>query len=116
MKKNQLLNLLNAVKINGGATLKSDGSFLLVDAGYMVSLSGYEKKIALSELNIQMINEYLLIAKKLKAYARLWIDNNILYLDISIKILNKQQAIYTAKKNKQKAIFDLLNKESIYIN
>lgn len=116
MKKNQLLNLLEAVKINGGATLKSDGSFLLVDAGYMVSLSGYEKKIALNDLNIQMINDYLLIAKKLKAYAGLWIDNNILYLDISIKILNKQQAINTGRKNKQKAIFDLFNKESIYLD
>lgn len=44
MKKDQFKKLLLDVRMSGGATLKPNGDHLSINAGYMVSLSGYEKK------------------------------------------------------------------------
>lgn len=115
MKKDQFKKLLKAVEMSGGATLKPNGDHLSINAGYMVSLSGYEKKISLDNLALNELNKYLLLAKKQKAYCGLWIENNCLYLDISIRVENLQLAKSLAIKNKQLAIFDLARLETIYI-
>lgn len=116
MKKNQLEKLLLDVAMSGGATLKPNGDHLSLNSGYMVSLYGYEKKLNLDSLTVNDVNNYLLLAKKLKAYCGLWIDNNILYLDISIRVNDLKLAKSLGLKNKQLAIFDLKNLESIYLD
>ena len=68
MKKNQLKKLLLDVAMSGGATLKPNGDHLSLNSGYMVSLYGYEKKLSLDSLTVNDVNNYLLLAKKLKAY------------------------------------------------
>ena len=114
MKKNQFKTLLDYVRMNGGATLKSNGDHLAFNSGYMVSLAGYEKKLKIDSLALNEINKYLSLAKKLKGYCGLWIDNNILYLDISIKVNNLQLAKSLAIKNNQIAIYDLATATTIY--
>ena len=115
MKKNQFKTLLEYVRINGGATLKSNGDHLALNAGYMVSLDGYEKQLKIDGLALNELNKYLLLVKKLKAYCGLWIDNGVLFLDISIRVNDLKLAKSLAIKNKQLAIYDLATATTIYI-
>jgi len=114
MNNNELLKLIEK---NGGATLDKNGNALNKKSGYMVSLDGYELKIEKIELfTQQLIKKYLKIAKKLKAYFGMWIDNNILYLDISIWTASLDYAKKTGLKNNQLAIYDIKNEKSIYLH
>lgn len=115
MNNKQLKQLKNYVVKNGGATLKNDGSFTDLDSGYMVSLKNTELKIALSDLKLKDLNTYLKLAKNKNSYGGLWLDNNILYLDLSINIINKNEALKVAKNNSQLAIYDLANQATIYL-
>lgn len=115
MNQNQLKSLKDYIAINGGATLAPDGSMTALSAGYMVSLQGHEKKTTLKKLSLKEINSYLNTARKLNAFAGLWLDGDVLYIDISIRILHRMQAIAAGIKNKQLAIYDLKENQSIYI-
>lgn len=115
MKKNQFKTLLEYIRMSGGATLKSNGDHLSLNTGYMVSLAGYEKQLKIDSLALNEVNKYLLLAKKLKAYCGLWIDNGVLFLDISIRVNDLKLAKSLAIKNKQLAIYDLATATTIYI-
>ena len=84
MNKKQLKDLVIYLTENGGATLNANGKIMNLTCGYCVSLDGYESKTSLESINLQVINDHLQLAKKLKAYCGLWIDNNQLYIDISM--------------------------------
>ena len=121
MKKNELKNLIQKITLKGGLTLKSNEKELDALSGFMVSLAGYESKLSLDNVSIEIVNDYLQKARKMtknikhNVYVGFWIDNNILYLDLSIKIDNKQLALSVARKNNQIAIFDLENQISLYL-
>lgn len=104
--KNELLK-------NGGLTLKGDLTGANNTSGYYVSLIGYEKIIQLEELE-ETIQEY---QKKLlkNEFIGLWIDDNKIYIDISKHYTDKKRAIESGIKNKQIAIYDILNNNSIYL-
>lgn len=110
IKKNILLN-------EGGTLVPGSFKNLNKQDGYMVALAGYEKIINIDDLSIQTIKEYNQLAINNGGYIGFWIDKNtnLLYLDISLYINNKYRALATARKNKQLAIFDLKNKDSIYL-
>lgn len=116
MNKKQLNIIKNYIEINGGATLDNRLNFTALKYGYMVSLQGYELKTTLKNLSNKMIKKYQKIATEKNAFIGFWMDGGALYLDISINILNKMQAIATGRKNKQLAIYDLKENQSIYIN
>ena len=109
------MNLKEILK-NGGATLTKELKALEKNNGYMVSLLGYEKTFTFDQLEDleQNIKGY---QKQLKnnEYIGLWIDNNIIYLDISKHYIKKEKAKKAGVKNKQLAIFDLKEKKSIYL-
>ena len=104
---------------NGGATLDTNYNNFNSSIGYMVSLDGYEAKIDIN--NIEAIKKEIEtkkeIAKKFKgAYVGLWVENRLLYVDISKHIKNYNRALEVARNNKQLAIYDLKNDKSIYLN
>ena len=110
---------LNAIKTTlfyrGGLTLNCDLSGATFNGGYVVSLNGFEYVTKVSKLNKRLLNLYSNIAQRLGGFVGLWIDNNKLYLDISIHIKDKQQALYKGLKEKQKAIYSVSDNETIYI-
>ena len=122
MKKNELKTIISYIKENGGVTLKSNETLLNANVGYMVSLAGYEKQLSLDNVSIEIVNDYIQKARKMtknikhNVYVGFWMDGNILYLDLSIKIESRQLALSLARKNNQLAIFDLQSKTSIYLN
>ena len=107
--------LLQAITANGGATLTSDLKEATLKSGYMVSLEDHELKTSIELLDSSLLKEYQTIAKGNNAYIGFWLDNDDLYVDISINIDNINEAIKTAKANKQLAIYNCSKGETIYV-
>ncbi len=108
--------LINEIIKNGGATLTSTLENADLKSGYMVSEVGAEKVFNLDE--VEAIEKTLIeYAEKITSnqFVGAWVDNNKLYIDISRHYKSKKQALRVGADNKQLAIFDIANAESIYI-
>jgi hypothetical protein len=102
---------------NGGFSLNKDGKVPVT--GYMISCKDLYK-ITLSDLTPDKLDNAILEASKINGFIGGWLDvnsddKNNFYLDISINIKDKDEAIELAKKNNQLAIFDIATGESIYL-
>lgn len=103
---------------NKGETLNKELKKADINGGFMVSLEGTETQTRGDDYRaiIKAIEEKQEIIKnKDNLYIGLWLDNNIMYIDISININDKVEALEFAKYNKQLAIFDIINNDSIYL-
>lgn len=103
---------------NKGETLTKELKKADINGGFMVSLEGAEVQKNINDINgiKKTIEEKQEIIKnKNNMYIGLWLDNNIMYIDISINIQDKTEALEFAKYNKQLAIYDLENNNSIYL-
>lgn len=103
---------------NGGATLTKELKQAELVNGFMVSLEGAESQVQGDNYNaiIKAIEEKQeLIKDSSDLYIGLWLDSGIMYIDISINILDRAEALEFAKYNKQLAIYDLVNNDSIYL-
>ena len=100
---------------NGGSSINLEGHS--PSKGFMVSTFGNEKKVSLKNFNKKVIKNYIKKHKKeIKGnFIGTWIDDDVVYLDISKKEKSKNKAINIAIKNNQLAIFNLNDFESIYL-
>lgn len=110
-----MVNVKEIIK-QGGATLTSDLEVANINGGYMVSILGYEKKFDCKDA--ENINNYILelkakIENKEGYYIGLWVFKNELYVDLSINIIDKVDALEFGRKNKQIAIYEVLTGENI---
>lgn len=111
------LDLFQKLKENKGLTVTKDLREF-TRSGYAVALPDKETKILESDLDLSkftsLLNDY---SKQLADNQNigLWIDQNIVYFDISEVIADKDQALKIAKERKQLAIFDFNSLESIYL-
>lgn len=102
---------------NGGFSLNKDGENPAT--GYMISCKDLYK-INLSDLTPDKLDNAIKEATEISGYIGGWLDvnsddKNNFYLDISINVKDKDEAIELAKKNNQLAIFDIATGESIYL-
>lgn len=103
---------------NKGETLTKELKKAELKRGYMVSLEGTETQTKGDDYQaiIKAIEEKQAIIKdKNNMHIGLWLDSNIMYIDISINIIDKVEALEFGKYNKQLAIYDLKNNDSIYL-
>jgi len=112
--------ILNHVKQHGGITLNHELDEKVFRKGYMVSMRHYETKLNLDEIGKEnlwsVIKGYNEFSKRLiGSYVGLWVDEAILYLDISLHIYDKEAALDLAKKHEQIAIYGFEEKESIAV-
>lgn len=101
-----------------GATLTSELKQAKLTRGYMVSLEGAESQVKGDDYQaiIKAIEEKQTIIKdKDNLYIGLWLDNDTMFVDVSINIIDKVDALEFGKKNKQLAIYDIENNDSIYL-
>lgn len=103
---------------NKGATLDKDYNGFKSENGFMVSLKGEEVKVNKNDIEnikkeVEKKREFIKDKKGL--FIGLWLEDDILYIDVSIHIVNYLRALEVARKNEQKAIFDLEKKDSIYL-
>lgn len=103
---------------NKGETLTKELKKADINGGFMVSLEGAEVQKNINDINgiKKAIEEKQEIIKnKNNMYIGLWLDSGIMYIDISINIQDKTEALEFAKYNKQLAIYDIINNDSIYL-
>ena len=117
MRKNNID--IKKIIIEGGATLNKYGKDFVSNKGFMVSIKGQEVKVDKNDIQgikkeIEKKREFIKDKKGL--YIGLWLDSDIMFIDVSIHILDYNEALEVARDNDQKAIFDLKNKTSIYLN
>lgn len=103
---------------NEGATLDYNYNDFKSDRGYMVSLKGQEVKVNKNDIEnikkeIEKKREF--IGNKKGLYIGLWLEDEIMYVDVSIHIIDYVKALEVARKNDQKAIYDLKNNDNIYL-
>nr|DAW49860.1 MAG TPA: hypothetical protein [Caudoviricetes sp.] len=109
--------LKQMVKDNGGFSINPLGE--CPKTGYMVSVRDLYK-INLDIIDQDDVNFASDIAKEVNGYIGGWLDTQSdspfnFYMDISINIQNKEQALKIARENNQLAIFDVVNCETIYL-
>jgi hypothetical protein len=115
------MNYANLLKSNGGFSLDKDNN--APTSGYMVSLEGLEFIVdKFSDLSEDFVNK---VCERYRPQAQLrseyvyfgaWVDDNKLYLDLSMNIQDREVAIAYGHANHQKAIYDVNNGESIYLD
>lgn len=112
--------LKNEIIKNNGGTYNASLKNANLTSGFMVSITGYE--YITQDINdaIKKMVEYSDIIKDKKGYfVGAWVDvedQNKIYIDISIKLERRKDAILKAKANKQKAYFDVKNLTSVYLD
>ena len=115
MKNEKIIEIIN----NGGATLDGNYNNFNSDKGYMVSIKGQETQVNKNDIQgikreIEKKREF--IKNKKGLYIGLWLEDDILYIDVSIYIIDYLKALEVGRNNDQKAIFDLNKKDSIYLH
>lgn len=115
MENKKIIEIIN----NGGATLDCNYNDFKSDNGYMVSIKGQEIQVNVSNLEDikkEVENKRDFIQDKKGLFIGLWVDSDIMFIDVSIHIIDYLKALEVARNNEQLAIFDLKNKDSIYLN
>lgn len=104
---------------NKGATLDKNYNNFNSDNGFMVSIKGQEVKVNkndIEEIKKEIEKKRGFIGNKKGLFIGLWLENDVLFIDVSIHIVNYLEALEVARNNEQLAIFDLKKKDSIYLN
>lgn len=110
--------LVKEIIKNGRTTLTKDLEKAELKKGFIVSLEGTESQVKKNDYKaiIKAIEEKRDVIKdNSELYIGLWLDNDIMYIDVSININYKVEALEFAKKNKQLAIYDLEEDKSLYL-
>lgn len=109
--------IIEEIKENNGGTYNKELKSINASQGFIVSLQGYEKKCKTEQEIEKAIIENMEIVRGLdNAYLGAWIDEGIVYIDISVLVENKEDALELGKVNNQLAIYDIENNDSIYLS
>ena len=108
--------LINYIKENGGATLDGKGQHVQLKKGFVVSLHGMEYTTMDEEEVINKVEQYKkLVADNVGLYVGLWLEGNLYYIDISIIVDDKIEALEIGKANKQKSVYNIEDNSYLYI-
>ena len=104
---------------NGGATLDKNYNDFSSNVGFMVSIKGQEVKVNkndIEEIKKEIEKKRDFIKDKRGLYIGLWLEDDILFVDVSVHIVDYLEALEVGRNNDQKAIYDLKKNESVYLN
>lgn len=114
-----LIQFFNAVTTNGGASYNITTGEYNPANGYFVSLPNNEIQIPLKDFHENHLKRYIRDNNELLStnynFLGGWIDNGIVYLDISQQFDDKRFALTLAVNSGQLAIYDANAKECIYL-
>ena len=112
MKLKTLKNIIE----NGGATLNKNGKAVNFKKGYQVSKKDcYKLDITNTAEILEAVNN-LLNSIDSKEFCGLWVEDDQIYIDISIKIDSLQKALTFGRAYNQISIFNWNTKKCIYCN
>lgn len=114
MESNKIMEIIE----NKGATLDQNYNNFNSDKGFMVSIKGQEVKVNKNDIKgiqreIEKKRDFIKDKKGL--FIGLWLDDDVIYVDVSIHVIDYLEALEVARNNEQLAIFDLKNNDSIYL-
>ena len=98
--------ILKDIITNGGGNLK-DWKKVSYSSGYMVAI----KKGAI--IDVKDIQSIIKFIDSVNGSCGLWVNNGFMYIDISINIPEKEEALKLASELKELAIFDCKNLKDI---
>ncbi len=102
---------------NQGCSINLDGRE--PESGFMVSYQNTEKRVKLFDFSAMHIESFIRAnlgsLHQRGNFIGTWIDNDIVFIDISFNVPDRQLAITLARKFGQIAIFDVNEKKSIYL-
>ena len=101
--KNITLATINSIKRNGGATINKYGNRVTMKSGYQVSKRDLYI-IPVAELDKLIIKEAMKLLTSRGEYLGVWIDNGNAYIDISIRIATKHNAMAMGRELNQFSI------------
>ena len=126
MKSSKVEKLVNLKVVSNKIYLdtmkNSGGSFSIknqvADKGYMVAFKNL-LEIPVKDFNRELIEKLIAdnykVLNKNNVYFGTWIDNDIVYIDLSKNYKYKNACVKFAKQLKELAIFDLNTFTSIYL-
>ena len=114
------MNYANLIRTNHGFSLSQDNR--APQRGYMVSLKGSEAVFYdIDETSDDRLNELCRVYRNTidwrgGIYFGAWLDDNRLYLDVSLNIQDQDVAIAFGRANEQQAIWSIGDKASIILD
>ena len=121
MNKTTAEKILTQFKTKGRHNFNTKGRGLQPSKiGFIVSQDRGVKVIdkPLAHLDFEAIEQDLkALIKRVRTteFIGLWLDNGIIYIDISRVIQSKENALKLAKEQNQRAIFDIKNNKVIFV-
>ena len=103
------LDFFEAIILNNGATFNVITNELNPNKGYFVSIPKYEQRIEVVNFSIQHVKDFINYNSDVlneHNFVGSWIDNGIVYLDVTQQFQDKRQAITIGYCRGQQAIFD----------
>ena len=89
--------MLNTILSNGGATINNNGKLVTLKSGYQISKQ--DVLICDAEaLTEQMLLDILAMGLKRGEYCGVWIDEGKAYVDISVRVATKREALAMGKQ------------------
>jgi hypothetical protein len=102
---------------NGGGTFNLDLSEAHHIDGYYSSVYGYEQTVSEEDFGESTLNAYLDMVEGHSDYLLgTWVDEGLVYLDLTKHIPDKHTAIEFGLYNRQKAIWDIAGKKAIELD
>lgn len=114
----KIKKIVNYTLKNGGCSFNSKLEILEDLKGYTISIQKYEYKTTIKnidEIEKNIKNKIEIVKNKKNYIIGTWIDDGILYIDVNKIEKNYTRAVEFGKSQKQLAIFDNINKKSIYL-
>ena len=102
MKKITLATI-KSIKRNGGATINKYGERVSMKSGYQVSKQDLYI-IPVDELDKLVIKEAMKLLLKRGDYLGVWIDDGKAYIDISVRIATKKEAMKRGRELNQLSV------------
>lgn len=115
---NKINKIIDYTIKNGGCSFSSKLEILEDLKGYTISIAKYEYKTTIKnvdEIEKNILKKIEIVGNRKNYIIGTWIDNGILYIDINKIEMNYTRAVEFGKSQKQLAIFDNINKKSIYL-
>lgn len=113
--KNLNNDMVKHIMKNGGATFTSTLEHANLKKGYMVSLPDHEQVVSLETAHTTDLDKFTSLAKSLNGFVGTWLSKGKVYLDISVNILDLEEALRLGKEWKQLAIYDIVNDTTIEV-
>jgi len=114
-----LSTLFSELSLTGGFSYNVTTGESNPTTGYMVSLRDCEQQFYFDDFENKDIKNYFVrhvnVLSDESSFLGGWVNENQVYLDVSINIPNLENAIYYGMYNHQNAIYDCANNKTIFL-